>query len=89
MTANLSIRELIVAVERLVFARKKTCGDHLKFIVEPQRPLPGVCKLYARLPRTLSQRSWGSPTQRRTSLTIQPASVSLDRRAGSRQYVST
>jgi len=43
---------------------------------------------HARLARTLSHELSGFPTHRRTSLTIQPASVSLDRSAGSRQYVS-
>ena len=48
-----------------------------------------VCLRHARLARTLSHRSSGFPMHRRTSLTIQPASVSADRRADSRQYVST
>jgi len=50
---------------------------------------PELCVRHARLARTLSHRSSGFPMHRRTSLTIQPASVSADRRADSRQYVST
>src|SRR5262245_42359559 len=50
--------------------------------------VPRNSALHARLARTLSHQSSGLPMHRRTSLTFQPESVSTDRRAGSRQYVS-
>lgn len=61
-----------------------TCGRDT-----PPSSHPEPCVRHVRLARTLNHRSSGLPMHRRTSLTIQPASVSADVRADSRQYVST